>query len=58
MRMLALIGALLVSPALAAEAPRFKVDPFWPKPLPNNWIFGQAPGVRRTTSGWCSAPKR
>jgi len=21
------------------------VDPFWPKPLPNNWIMGQAAGV-------------
>lgn len=24
---------------------RFKVDPFWPKPLPNNWILGQVAGV-------------
>lgn len=23
----------------------FKVDPFWPKPLPNNWILGQVAGV-------------
>jgi DNA-binding beta-propeller fold protein YncE len=30
----------------AAEAPpNFQVDPFWPKPLPNNWIFGQVAGV-------------
>ena len=21
--------------------PAFQVDPFWPKPLPNNWILGQ-----------------
>lgn len=26
-------------------APRFEVDPFWPKPLPNNWLMGQAAGV-------------
>ncbi len=26
-------------------APRFEVDPFWPKPLPNNWVLGQAIGV-------------
>jgi hypothetical protein len=26
-------------------APRFVVDPFWPKPLPNRWIFGQVSGV-------------
>ena len=29
----------------AAEAPRFEVDPFWPKPLPNNWVLGQTIGV-------------
>ena len=32
-------GSLLVSSAYAqeaAQAPRFEVDPFWPKPLPNN----------------------
>ncbi len=23
----------------------FVVDPFWPKPLPNNWIIGQVSGV-------------
>ena len=26
-------------------APRFEVDPFWPKPLPNTWILGPAIGV-------------
>jgi DNA-binding beta-propeller fold protein YncE len=26
-------------------APRFEVDPFWPKPLPNNWLLGQTVGV-------------
>lgn len=26
-------------------APRFEVDPFWPKPLPNHWILGSAVGV-------------
>ncbi|MGY2047184.1 hypothetical protein [Methylobacterium sp. JK268] len=31
--------------ALADDVPRFRVDPFWPKPLPNNWIIGQASGV-------------
>src|SRR5262245_59005294 len=25
--------------------PRFQVDPFWPKPLPNNWLLGQVAGV-------------
>jgi DNA-binding beta-propeller fold protein YncE len=26
-------------------APRFEVDPFWPKPLPNHWLIGSAIGV-------------
>ena len=25
--------------------PRFRVDPFWPAELPNNWILGQSAGV-------------
>jgi DNA-binding beta-propeller fold protein YncE len=24
---------------------RFRVDPFWPKPLPNNWLLGQVAGI-------------
>jgi hypothetical protein len=26
-------------------AGQFQVDPFWPKPLPNNWLIGQVAGV-------------
>jgi DNA-binding beta-propeller fold protein YncE len=26
-------------------APRFAVDPAWPKPLPNRWLMGQVSGV-------------
>lgn len=29
----------------AVMAPRFEVDPLWPKPLPNHWILGSAIGV-------------
>jgi len=29
----------------SAMAPRFEVDPMWPKPLPNHWILGQTIGV-------------
>jgi hypothetical protein len=29
----------------SGPAPAFQVDPFWPKPLPNNWLMGQASGV-------------
>lgn len=25
-------------------APKFEVDPFWPKPLPDRWVFGQLGG--------------
>ncbi len=27
------------------QAPRFEVDPFWPKPLPNHWLLGSSIGV-------------
>ncbi len=27
------------------QAPRFEVDPFWPKPLPNHWVLGQTIGA-------------
>jgi hypothetical protein len=27
------------------EAPRFKVDPSWPKELPNRWLIGQVGGL-------------
>ncbi|HYR34909.1 MAG TPA: hypothetical protein VEQ87_11500, partial [Burkholderiales bacterium] len=26
-------------------APTFKVDPFWPKPLPDNWVTGEVGGT-------------
>ncbi len=29
----------------AVEAPRFEVDPFWPKPLPEHWLLGSTIGV-------------
>jgi sugar lactone lactonase YvrE len=31
--------------AAGAQAPRFEVDPFWPKPLPNHWVIGASIGV-------------
>src|SRR5882672_8926142 len=27
------------------QAPRFEVDPLWPKPMPNHWVLGQTIGV-------------
>ena len=34
-----------VEAAARVQAPRFEVDPLWPKPLPNHWILGQTIGV-------------
>jgi hypothetical protein len=28
-----------------AQAPRFEVDPMWPRPLPNHWLLGMTIGV-------------
>jgi len=27
------------------QAPLYQVDPMWPKPLPNNWVFGSVVGL-------------
>jgi DNA-binding beta-propeller fold protein YncE len=31
--------------ARSVQAPRFEVDPLWPKPLPNHWLLGSTIGV-------------
>lgn len=49
----AVLGALIVGQAAlqaatesqTVQAPKFEVDPFWPKPLPNHWILGSTIGV-------------
>lgn len=49
-------AALAAGPAMSADdsgsrarrmpdAPEFKVDPDWPKPLPNQWLVGQVAGI-------------
>ena len=48
-----LLFGLLLAPTAAmaqriegvANGPRYAVDPYWPKPLPNNWILGQVAGI-------------
>ena len=50
-----LVLALDVGLGVAAEdrhdakdvkiAPRFRVDPSWPMPLPDNWVIGQIGGI-------------
>ena len=41
------IGSVLLDnvKAAAVMAPRFEVDPMWPKPLPNHWLLGNVIGV-------------
>jgi len=41
----ALLGRHGAVQAAGVMAPRFEVDPLWPKPLPNHWILGQTIGV-------------
>jgi DNA-binding beta-propeller fold protein YncE len=47
----AIVGLGLGATALDRQAaqgkvaPRFEVDPFWPKPLPNHWVLGSVIGV-------------
>ena len=31
--------------AAGVMAPKFEVDPLWPKPLPNHWVIGQTIGL-------------
>ena len=41
----ALAAILGVAGAQAPQTPTFQVEPFWPKPLPNHWLFGSITGV-------------
>src|SRR4051812_34261017 len=47
MRRIPSAAAIVVTTAaaLAAQAPRLEVNPFWPQPLPNHWVFGSITGV-------------
>jgi DNA-binding beta-propeller fold protein YncE len=35
----------VVVQAAGVEAPRFEVDPLWPKPMPNHWLMGHPNGL-------------
>jgi hypothetical protein len=44
------VGSLIIQrhsavEAASVQAPRFEVDPMWPKPLPNHWVIGAVIGV-------------
>jgi DNA-binding beta-propeller fold protein YncE len=42
----AVLGRVAAAQAKATvQAPRFEVDPMWPKPLPNHWLLGNVIGV-------------
>jgi len=59
--LLVVLGALVVGPAAPGKrtavqaatvmAPRFEVDPMWPKPLPNHWVIGATIGVSVDAQG-------
>jgi hypothetical protein len=38
-------GLLQEAAAAQGRMPKFEPDPYWPKVLPNNWIFGQVSGL-------------
>ncbi len=42
---LSLERAAAQSKTAMVQAPVFEVDPFWPRPMPNNWVLGQAIGL-------------
>src|SRR5215471_11129341 len=48
--LLGLIG-LLSAPVQAADWPKFKFDPTWPKQMPNGYFFGQIAGLTVDSHG-------
>src|ERR671939_1738931 len=38
-------AALVAGVSAGASVPAFRVDPAWPRPLPNHWIVGAVAGV-------------
>src|SRR6202049_4066658 len=44
---LAIVLATFCPPSSNAQnnMPRYEVDPYWPKPLPNRWVTGEMGGV-------------
>jgi DNA-binding beta-propeller fold protein YncE len=43
--MLAGLTGLAAQDRSEVQAPRFEVDPLWPKPLPNHWVLGSVVGI-------------
>ena len=42
---LALAAAVAAQRGGSRTTPKYEIDPFWPKPLPNNWMLGQVGGT-------------
>ena len=42
---LTVLAAVVAGAQATAKAPRFEVDPLWPKPMPNRWILGSVTGL-------------
>jgi sugar lactone lactonase YvrE len=42
-----IVAAMLCAPSLQAQgsAPKYELDPSWPKPFPNRWVIGGLGGV-------------
>jgi DNA-binding beta-propeller fold protein YncE len=40
-----LIEQTAAAQAKGVQAPKFEVDPMWPKPMPNHWVMGNVIGV-------------
>ena len=38
-------GALAITLSAQTKAPALQVNPLWPQPLPNHWVFGSITGV-------------
>jgi hypothetical protein len=46
-----LAPAAAQAPTASYSTPHLQVDPFWPKPLPNDWVLGQVSGVAVDSRG-------
>src|SRR5687767_14940243 len=46
LKTLLVTATLSLSVPLAAQnAPKFEIDPYWPKPLPERWIIGRTGSI-------------
>src|SRR5690349_7796526 len=43
--LIAALATLIFAFPANSQSPTLRVDPYWPRPLPNNWIIGQVGGI-------------